>query len=136
MEAPMRALVLTLAMLLPGTAALAAIACPARLGREPPPPFERLGLGGGRGTGSALAEAWLVYGVAGDEMKPAPATSAPDTSHGSRPNFRNTWELSARDPMLLVCVYGAGQWLRAAVPPEVRSCVQANDRAGMTMRCE
>jgi|GEM_PF-7061528 len=132
----MRWLSVLLALLLPAPA-LAAIACPDRLPDEgAPAPFERQGLGGGRGMRSPLGEAWLVYGQPGEETKPAPAISAPDRSTGRPPRFTNGWEIDTRDPMLLVCIYGGGVWLRAPLPTGTRRCTQTGDGQRMTMRCE
>ncbi|MGG5819705.1 STY0301 family protein [Falsiroseomonas sp. HW251] len=132
----MRLLAVLIALLLP-LPAMAAIACPDRLPDEgAPPPFERLGLGAGRGMRSALVEAWLVYGAPGEETKPAPAISAPDRSTGRAPRFTNSWDLDTRDPMLLVCIYGQGVWLRAPVPAGTRRCTQTGDGRSQAMRCE
>ncbi len=132
----MRALALTVMLALPAAPALAALACPEHLPDQAPAPFERQGLGAGRGTRSPLTEAWLVYGGPGEETKPAPAISAPDSSRGRPPRFTNSWDLAARDPMLLVCIYRDGVWLRAPVPEGTKRCVQESDGRRMTMRCE
>jgi hypothetical protein len=123
-------------LLLPGAPAFASISCPERLPDQAPPPFERQGLGAGRGFRSPLTEAWLLYGAPGEETKPAPAISAPDGSRGRPPRFTNTWDLSTREPMLLVCIYRDGVWLRAPVPEGTRRCTQAGEAQRMTMRCE
>jgi len=132
----MRALALTVMLVLPGAPALAALSCPERLPEAAPAPFERQGLGAGRGNRSPLTEAWVVQGEAGEETKPAPAISAPDSSSGRPPRFTNSWDLSSRDPMLLVCIYRDGVWLRAPLPEGTRRCVQSGEAARMTMRCE
>lgn len=132
----MRALLLAALLGLP-IPALAAVTCPDRLPEDgAPAPFERLGLGGGRGLRSPLQEAWLVYGGPGDEMRAAPATSAPDESRGTASRFTNSWALEPRERMLLVCIYGAGIWLRTPLPDGTRRCVQTGDAGRMTMRCE
>ncbi|WP_270933805.1 hypothetical protein, partial [Falsiroseomonas oryzae] len=69
----MRAVLLAILLGLPAAPALAVLACPERLEEIPPAPFERQGLGAGRGAGTPLREVWLIDGVPGDEAAGAPA---------------------------------------------------------------
>jgi hypothetical protein len=131
----MRTLLPALLLLASGPA-LGAVACPDRLPEIPPAPFERGGLGAGRGGNSALAEVWVIDGPPGDETAGAPTILAPDDQRGRVPRIVSTWQIPAGEQRLLVCIYRDGVWLRAALPPGTRSCVQVAEPHRMAMRCE
>lgn len=129
----MRACALLLLLAAP---AHAAVDGPARLPEIAPAGFERQGLGAGRGTNSPLQEVWLIDGLPGEEMAGAPAILAPDATQGRPPRAINSWQLPPGEPRLLVCIYGAGTWLRTALPNGLRRCVQEVGPPRMTMRCD
>jgi hypothetical protein len=116
--------------------ALAALSCPDRLAEIPPAPFERGGLGAGRGANSPLQEVWMVDGVPGDEAAGAPAILHPDEMRGRPPRAINTCHIPADEPRLLVCIYGQGTWLRAALPHGLKRCVQTAEPHRMGRRCD
>jgi hypothetical protein len=132
----MRRVTLALLLLLPAAPSLGATACPDRLPEIAPAPFERQGLGAGRGARSALRETWLIDGAPGEETAGAPTILAPDTTRGRPPRVVNAWTVAPGDQRLLVCIYDGGVWLRAALPAGTRRCEQVVEPPRMTMRCE
>lgn len=127
-------ILLTALILTSPTKAFASLECPMRLEEITPHPFERHGLGAGRGANSPLEEVWVIDGLPGHEAAGAPTILAPDDQRGRAPRVMNTWRLNFEE-RLLVCIYGGGAYLRATIPPAAKQCVQMIEPGGMRMRC-